>query len=424
TGSVIAKARVTAGNAQSSLPAWSYLFQQDQLSTKHAFILGDSGVTYEGATIRYASRGCCELFELDATDLGIIRCQNLVGYQCVSRHVGALAAQVGMDLQQVKERLQFVHDSLIQEVSLSLGSWDKPSSHLGCTLGLCYKAKAGTFFVCELVMLCRTEPHTSWPYFACFHRDVTHEVPVKRLLEAAHPTGGFEQLVREHRSSKPAVFESWDIATNCDGGVFHYLDEKAFDVWTGMVKDALWIPGLDAHPTKSRSLDPDPDRLPDWAYTVIQGGLSDQQSFTICDNGISAEGLTILYVSSGFRDLFECNASEFLGTRSCYQCIDTQVVMAAHTLGMSVQELQERIQYMHKYFVQQSAEQVGFALLLACSRSGTLFVCAVTLMSRTEQATAWRYSTLLQADVTNEVGIQRLIEAACPKGGFDQLVQE
>ncbi|CAE8657459.1 unnamed protein product [Polarella glacialis] len=182
TGSVIAKARVTAANAQGSLPASEYLLEQDRLSTQQSFGICDCGVTHEGVTIRYASPGCCDLFELDASDLGGARCQKVVGYQFVSRHVGALAAQVVMDLQQVKEGLQVMHDSIIQEINLSMGSWDKPSSHFGCALGLCYKAKGGTFFVLEFDMLSRTEPHTGWPYFACFHRDVTHEVPVKRLL--------------------------------------------------------------------------------------------------------------------------------------------------------------------------------------------------------------------------------------------------
>jgi hypothetical protein len=74
--------------------------------------------------------------------------------------------------------------------------------------------------------------------------------------------------------------------------------------------------------------------------------------------------------------------------------------------------------------VKQATEQVGFSLLLACKGSGTLFVCAVTLMSRTEQITGWQYTTLLQTDVTNEVAIRQLLEAACPAGGFDQLVQD
>ncbi|CAE8633193.1 unnamed protein product [Polarella glacialis] len=426
TGQLIDKAEEVAANDQGQFPAWEYRFLQDQLSTQQSFVLADSGVTYEGVTLRYASPGCCELFELDATDLGVTRCQKLVGYQCVSRHVGALAAQVGMDLQQVKERLQFVHDFVVQEVSLSLGSWDKPSSYLGFALGLCYKAKGGTFFVCEFDMLSRTEPHSGWPYYSSFHRDVTHEVPVKRLLQAACPGGGFEQLVREQKSRTPPLFDSYGIYSNSSCRALRYLDEKIFDAWYGTVKDALWTPGsaLQALQSRSRTRSPDPERLPDWAYTVVQGGLSDQQSFTICDNDMTNEGLAILYASPGFCELFECEASEFVGTRSCYHCIGAQLAIAAQTLGMGIPELQERIQFMHKYFVQQSAEQAGFALLLACTGSGTLFVCAVTVMSRTERFSAWRYTTLLQMDVTHEVGIRRLMEAACPTGCFDQLVQE
>ena len=166
------------------------------------------------------------------------------------------------------------------------------------------------------------------------------------------------------------------------------------------------------------------DRLPNWAYALIQGGLSDQQSFTMCDHDLTDEGLTILYASPGFCDLFECNASKFLGIKGCCQCDGSQIAMAAHTLGMGIHEIEERLKFMHRHFVKQATEQVGFSLLLACNGSGTLFVCAVTMMSRTEQITGWQYTALLQTDVTNEVGIRQLLEAACPTGGFDQLVQD
>ncbi|CAE8625495.1 unnamed protein product [Polarella glacialis] len=417
-GKLIDKAREIEANDQGTFPGWEYRFMQDHLSTQQSFALADCGLTSEGLTIRYASQGCLDLFGLKASDLAVARCQNLVGYHCVSRHVGALAAQVGMDLQQVKESILFLHQYLLQEAKLSMGTWDKPSSHLGFALGVCYISN-GTFFVGDFNMLSRTEPHSGWPYYASFQRDVTSEVPVKRLLQAACPEGGLEQLVREQKSMP--LFDSYGIYSNGDCRALRYLDEKIFDTWVGMVKDALWTPGSDSLPTQSRSRSRSPDRLPNWAYTFIQGGLSDHQSFTVCDNDMTDEGLTILYASSGFCDLFGRSASEILGTRFCYLCIDTQIAIAADTLGMGTQELKKRIQFMHKYFVQQSAEQVGFALLLACTVSGALFVCAVTLMSRTEQITAWRYSTLLQMDVTHEVGIQRLMEAACPRGCFDQL---
>ncbi|CAE8585520.1 unnamed protein product [Polarella glacialis] len=274
-------------------------------------------------------------------------------------------------------------------------------------------------------MLTRTELHTGWPYFVAFHRSVAHEVPVRRLLEAACPGGGFEQLVQEQQSRKPNFLESLGIYSNSDSGgsrALHSLDERAFDMWTDTVKDALWTPGLDLHLAQGRSRSP--DLLPHWVYTLIKGGLPDQQSFTICDHDLTDEGLTILYASPGFCDLFECNASEFLGLKGCCQCDGSQVAMAAHTLGMGIQEIEERLQFMHKCFVKQATEQVGFSLLLACKGSGTLFVCAVTLMSRTEQITGWQYTTLLQTDVTNEVAIRQLLEAACPAGGFDQLVQD
>ncbi|CAE8593532.1 unnamed protein product [Polarella glacialis] len=95
-----------------------------------------------------------------------------------------------------------------------------------------------------------------------------------------------------------------------------------------------------------------------------------------------------------------------------------------YTLDMGIQEIEERLQFMHKHFVKQATEQVGFALRLVCKGSGTLFVCAVALMSRTEQITGWQYSILLQMDVTKQVAIRQLLEAACPTGGFDQLVHE
>ncbi|CAE8618094.1 unnamed protein product [Polarella glacialis] len=409
---------------EGQFPAWEYRFMLDHLSTQQSFVLADTGVTYEGVTLRYASPGCCELFELDFSDITVTRCQKLVGYQCVSRHVGALAAQLGMDLQQVKERVQLVHDLVLQQVKLAIGSWDKPSSHLGFALVLAYKAKAGTFFVAEFEIMSRTEPHTGWPYFASFHRDITDEVPVKTLLQAAGSESGLEELVQEQKSRKLPCFEIFGVHSNSKCRALQYLDEKIFDVWMDTVKDALWTPGSDSHPTQSRSRSPDQDRLPDWAYTLVQGGLSDRQSFTICDSDMTYEGLTVLYASSGFCDLFECDSSEILGTRCCYQCDAEQAVIAADALGMGIQELKERIQFTQKYFVKQSAEQAGFALLLACTGSGALFVCAVTLLNRTEDITGWHYTTLLQMDATNIVGIRQLIEAACPGGGFDQLVQE
>ncbi|CAE8743894.1 unnamed protein product [Polarella glacialis] len=427
TGKLIDKAREIAANDQGPFPAWESRFMQDHLSTQKSFCLADCGVTAEGVTLRYASPGCCDLFELHASEIAVTRCQKLVGYQRIARQVGALAAQVGMDLQQVKDRLRFVYDFVLGQAKASVGSWDRPSSHLGFALGLSYKATSGTFFVCELNMLTRTETHTGWPYFAAFHRSVAHEVPVQRLLEAACPGGGFEQLVQERQSRKPTFLESIGIYSNSDSGgsrALHSLDERAFDMWTDMVKDALWTPGLDLHPAQGRSRSMSPDLLPHWAYTLIQGGLSDQQSFTICDHDLTDEGLTTLYASPGFCDLFECNASEFLGIKGGYQCDGSQIAMAAHTLGMGIQEIEERLQFMHKCFVKQATEQVGFSLLLACKGSGTLFVCAVTMMSRTEQITGWQYIALLQMDVTNEVGIRKLLEAACPTGGFGQLVQD
>ncbi|CAE8607721.1 unnamed protein product [Polarella glacialis] len=426
-GKLIDKAREIATNAHGPFPAWEYTFMQDHLSTQQSFALADCGLTDDGATVRYASPGFCDLFELNTSEIVVKRyCQHLIGYHVTLRNVATLTAQVGMDLQQVKDRLLFVSAFTLCEVKASVGSWDRPSSHLGFALAVCYKQKAGTFFVCELNVLVRTEPHTGWMYLASFHRSVAHEVPVRRLLEAACPGGGLEQLVQEQHSRKPTFLESIGIYSNSDSGrsrALHFLDERAFDTWTGMVKDALWwTPGLDLHPAQSRSRNP--DRLPRWACALIQGGLSDQQSFTICDHDLTDEGLTVLYASPGFCDFFESDSSEFLGTRCCYQCDASQIAIAAQTLGMGIQEIEERLLFMHKYFVKQATEQVGFSLLLACKGSGTIFVCAVTLMSRTEQITGWQYTTLLQMDVTNEVANGKLLEAACPKGGFDQLVQD
>ncbi|CAE8622706.1 unnamed protein product [Polarella glacialis] len=424
TGKLIDKARETASTVQGQFPAWEYRFMQDHLSTQQSFALADCSVTAEGVTLLYASPGCCDLFELNASEVAVTRCQKLVGYQCVSRHVGTLAAQVGMDLQQVKDRLLFVHDFVLQGIVACANTWDVPSSHLGFALAICYKPKTGTFFVCEFSMLGRTEPHTGWPYFAAFHRDVTDEVPVKRLLQTAYPGGGFEQLVQEQKSRKLALLESFGIYSSSESRALFYLDEKVFDTWTGAVKDALWTPGLDLHPAPGSSRSMNPDRGPHWAYALVQGGLSDQQSFTICDHDLTDERLTILYASPGFRDLFESDAWEFLGTRCCYQCDASKIAIAVHTLDMGIQEIEERLQFMHKHFVKQATEQVGFALRLVCKGSGTLFVCAVALMSRTEQITGWQYSILLQMDVTKQVAIRQLLEAACPTGGFDQLVHE
>ncbi|CAE8663145.1 unnamed protein product [Polarella glacialis] len=227
TGKLIDKVRETAANAQGSCPAWEYRFMLDSLSTQQSFIIGDCDMTNEGVTVRYASPGCCDLFELNASDVGLTRCQKLVGYQCVSRHVGALAAQVGMDVQQVKDRLRFVHDLAVERLaSVLIGPWDEPSLHIGFVLALCYKPKCATIFVCEVNLLSRTEPHTGWPYYVGFHRDVTDEVPVKRLLEAACPGGGLEQLVQEQKSRKPTLFEALDIAVHIvDSSALRYLDE-------------------------------------------------------------------------------------------------------------------------------------------------------------------------------------------------------
>ncbi|CAE8592431.1 unnamed protein product [Polarella glacialis] len=330
-----------------------------------------------------------------------------------------------MDPQQLKDRLRFVHDYILQGVvTCTKSCWDMPISQLGFALAICYKPKAGTFFVCEFSMLGRTEPHTGWPYLANFHRDVTDEVTVKRLLQTAFPGGGFEQLVQEQRSRKWALLESFGSSSSSASSTWHFLDEKVFDTWTGMVKDAPWTPGLHLHPAQDRSGSRNPDRLPSWACALIQGGLSDHQSFTICDHDLTDEGLTILYASPGFCDLFECNASKFLGTRCCRQCDARRTVTADDTLGMGIQEIEERLQFMHRHFVKQATQQVGFSLFLACKGSGTLFVCAVTLMNRTEQITGWQYITLLQTDVTKQVAIRKLLEAACPTGGFDQLVQD
>ncbi|CAE8633493.1 unnamed protein product [Polarella glacialis] len=429
TGKLIDKAREIAAKV-GPFPAWEYRFVQDNLSTQQSFLLADCGLTDDGVTLRYTSPGFCDLFELKSSEIAVTRyCQQVIGYHVIRKNIVTLTAQVRMDLEQVRDRLRFVYDFVLGEAKATVGSWDRPSRHLGFALGLCYKATSGIFFVCELSMLVRTEPHTGWPYFAAFHRSVAHEVPVRRLLEAACPGGGLEQLVQESR--KPSFLESIGIYSNSDSGTskaLHFLDEKVFDTWTGMVKDALWTPGLDLHPaqgrSRSRSRSMSPELIPDWAYALIQGGLSDKQSFTICDHDLTDEGLTILYASPGFCDLFESNASEFLGTRCCYQCDASQLAIAADTLGMGIQEIDERLQFMHRHFVKQAAEQVGFSLLLACKGSGTLFVCAATLMSHTEQTTGWQYISLLQMDVTDEVGIRKLLEAACPTGGFDQLLHE
>ncbi|CAE8593531.1 unnamed protein product, partial [Polarella glacialis] len=276
TGKLIDKAREMATNAQGPYPAWEYTFMQDHLSTQQSFLLADAGMTDDGVTLRYTSPGFCDLFELDASEIAVTRCcQHLIGYHAIHRNVGTLAAQVGMDLQQVKDRLLFVYEFGMCEGKAVMGSWDRPSSHLGFALALCCKPKAGTFFVCEFNMLVRTEPHTGWMYFAAFHRDVTDKVSVKRLLQTAYPGGGLEQLVQERQSRKPTFLESIGIYSNRDSGrsrALHFLDERAFDTWTGMVKDALWTPGLDLHPAPGISRSMNPDRLPHWAHALIQGG--------------------------------------------------------------------------------------------------------------------------------------------------------
>jgi hypothetical protein len=237
---MIDKAQDRSVNYQGPFPAWEYRFMLDHLCTQQSFVLADPGVTYEGVTLRYASPGCCELFELDISDLAVTRCQKLIGYQCVSRHVRALAAQLGMDLQQVKERLQFVHDFLLCNRPTSpQDPGTNPVLTLVLQLPLPTRQKGGTFFVAEYEIMSRTEPHTGWPYFASFHRDVTNEVSVKRLLQAACSESAFEQLVQEQKSRNLHVFASSGIHSNRDGRALQYLDEKIFDVWMDTVKDAL-----------------------------------------------------------------------------------------------------------------------------------------------------------------------------------------
>ncbi|CAE8743742.1 unnamed protein product, partial [Polarella glacialis] len=186
----------SGAGVKGNLPSWALKLLHDSLSTKGCFSIGDVDVTDEGYTIRYASPGFCDLFDCESSDgLGKRSC-NFVGYNLAARHLVTVAETLGMDFQETSTRAQFAFKYFVQQgITFSGGAWDKPSSGVGYALVL---ASNGTSepFVCELVLSSRSELRTSWGYSVILHRDVTDKVPVRKLLEAACPGGGFDQLVQ------------------------------------------------------------------------------------------------------------------------------------------------------------------------------------------------------------------------------------
>ncbi|CAE8593535.1 unnamed protein product [Polarella glacialis] len=224
----------SGAGVKGNLPSWAYQLLHDSLSTQGCFSIGDVDVTDEGYTIRYASPGFCDLFDCESSDGLGKRCCNFVGYNLAARHLITVAKTLGMDLQEAKTRAQFAFKYFVQQgIMFSGGAWDKPSSGVGYALML---ASNGTSepFVCELVLSSRSELRTSWGYSVILHRDVTNEVPVRKLLEAACPGGGFDQLVQEQKLGLQRRLSSAGI--NSRSAVLCF-QQTALELWTGKLID-------------------------------------------------------------------------------------------------------------------------------------------------------------------------------------------
>jgi hypothetical protein len=203
---------------------FAYIMMQDRLSTGGSFILCDGNAN--GFPISYASAGFCDLFGYPAAECKGVKCGDLVADKSILANDPELertAKIAGLSPEAVRAGLSLMTAYTGNECKQIMEEAGKVSFSL-----VLNRRKNGELFVNELVMMTHRYPSLGWSYFVGFQRDISGEIPLTQLLQAASSRQDYLALV--HKRDVHVVEHVRRLGVQGDDAV-QYLHEKASEAW-------------------------------------------------------------------------------------------------------------------------------------------------------------------------------------------------
>lgn len=197
------------------------------MPTNCSFSLCDGDVSDKGFNILYASSGFTELFGYRAAEVVGERCLVKLVFPCFLQ-LPLVAQAENMELEVVEKGFRFMNDYAL---SVANGTMQYPGPRSGYVVYLT-STKGGRVFVCEVALIAHQVPYMNRPFTVCMQRDITSEVPMKQLLEAAClGSDCYLDLVRGQETKMHAHL----AALGADGpAALRYFEEKTFGCWKEM----------------------------------------------------------------------------------------------------------------------------------------------------------------------------------------------
>jgi len=391
----------------STMRASTFMQVQDHLSTEGVFLMSDARVA--GFPIRYASQGFVEHFGFCPADIVGKKCGDVIGGSFIVSHMESLAnlaTTVGLPLEETQARVVFLTGKAAEACQVMMAS---PGKRVGVAL-LVNRKKSGAMFVCECLVLCLRHPTLNFTYCIGFQRDITRDVPLRRLLAAATSDEDYATLMK----SRSAALESRRAVLLGVGSenVVQYLHDKAMDVFS---QPSVGL----STPTN----------------TQVEDHLSTEGIFLMGD--AQTVGFPIRYASKGFEQLYGFSPSDIVG-KKCGDLIGGPFILkdldslanCAELLGLPIPDVEARIHFLNgkageacRVMMTHPGRRVGVCLLVNRKKSGELFVCECIVLNLCHPSVDWSYCVGFQRDITKDIPVSSLLSAAASDELYTELLR-
>jgi len=186
---------------------------QELFSSEGCFLMGDG--QREGFPIIFASKGFEQTYGYATSEILGRHCGEALGCAGILASPGSLAnaaALSGLTTETAEARLRFLNDRGTEAVREMLGGLGR--------IGAAYlpnRKKSGALFVCEFLVINLKHTSTGCAYCVGFQRDVSRELTMRALLEAAACPERYAALMRARRTFLEVRRSALAAAGQCDG---------------------------------------------------------------------------------------------------------------------------------------------------------------------------------------------------------------
>lgn len=195
-----------------------------------SFVLCDANAG--GFPVRYASPHFVDLYGYSSAECLGKPCGTLVGGPSILANPPDLAKAIcgtEWDLAEAKSAILCLTNHAAEECRKALTGLEAlDSSNVGFSV-LVNRKKDGTLFVCELILRVQRHPSLGWSYFVGLQKDITDEVPLKRILGVAR-THEYYDLLRDRQASM-----DYRLLIPSNDEAIRYMNEKAGEMFCALM---------------------------------------------------------------------------------------------------------------------------------------------------------------------------------------------